>query len=165
MIRIGLLTMVLAVAARAEEFTPVKAAESVTYPLPPVPMPAVQQTVGADAKWAETEDSPAIRVSRAWVKLGQAAGVERSDATRKLYQSWKSEVNQGGTHTRQAQAAHARFLAAYKKDLEEARSIYEGVLREVDAMDGDAATSGGPGGDGATVGLARDADDQIRAAD
>src|SRR3954468_2933222 len=138
MIRTILMSMLLAVGARAaDDFKSVKATESVTYPLPPVPMPAVQP---AEGKWAETEDSPAIRVSRAWVKLGQAAGVERSEATRKLYQSWKSEVNQGGTHTRQAQAAHARFLAAYKKDLEEARSIYEGVLREVDAMDGDAAT-------------------------
>ena len=157
------MAMLVAAGARAaEDFTPVKAAESVTYPLPPVPMPAVQ---ASDAKWAETEDSPAIRVSRAWVKLGQAAGVERSEATRKLYQAWKSEVNQGGTHTRIAQAAHARFLAAYKHDLEQARSIYEGVLREVDAMDSDGAASGGPGGDTATGNLARDADDQIRAAD
>jgi len=149
MIRIVLMAMLVAAGARAaEDFTPVKA--------------AVQ---ASDAKWAETEDSPAIRVSRAWVKLGQAAGVERSEATRKLYQAWKSEVNQGGTHTRIAQAAHARFLAAYKHDLEQARSIYEGVLREVDAMDSDGAASGGPGGDTATGNLARDADDQIRAAD
>jgi len=162
MIRIGLFTILLAVAARAEEFTPVKAAESVTYPLPPVPMPQVQAT---DSKWTETEDSPAIRVSRAWVKLGQAAGVERSEATRRLYQAWKSEVNQGGTHTRQAQASHARFLAAYKHDLEEARGIYEGVLREVDAMDSDGSTNGAPGSDSATGSLARDADEQIRAAD
>ena len=163
MTRIVLMAMLVAAGARAaEDFKPVKAAESVTYPLPPVPMPAVQVS---DAKWTETEDSPAIRVSRAWVKLGQAAGVERSEATRKLYQAWKSEVNQGGTHTRIAQAAHARFLAAYKHDLEEARSIYEGVLREVDAMDSDGAASGGPGGDTATGNLARDADDQIRAAD
>src|SRR5881394_241500 len=164
MIRIVLLSMVLAAAARAEEFTPVKATESVTYPLPPVPIPAVQP-LGADSKWAETEDSPAIRVSRAWVKLGQAAGLERSDATRKLYQAWKSEVNSGGGHTRQAQASHARFLAAYKKDLEAARGIYEGVLREVDAMDSDGSTNGAPGTDSATGSLARDADDQIRAAD
>src|SRR6184192_1886631 len=163
MIRIVLMAMLVAAGARsAEDFTPVKAAESVTYPLPPVPMPAVQ---ASDAKWAETEDSPAIRVSRAWVKLGQAAGVERSEATRKLYQAWKSEVNQGGTHTRSAQASHARFLAAYKHDLEEARVIYEGVLRDVDSMDSDGAASGGPGGDTATGNLARDADDQIRAAD
>jgi hypothetical protein len=164
MIRIVLLSMMLAAAARAEEFTPVKATESVTYPLPPVPIPAVQP-LGADSKWAETEDSPAIRVSRAWVKLGQAAGLERSDATRKLYQAWKSEVNSGGGHTRQAQASHARFLAAYKKDLEAARGIYEGVLREVDAMDSDGSTNGAPGTDSATGSLARDADDQIRAAD
>jgi hypothetical protein len=162
MIRIALAGILLAAAARAEEFAPVKAAESVTYPLPPVPMPAVQPA--ADGKWAETEDSPAIRVSRAWVKLGQAAGVERSEGTRKLYQAWKSEVNQGGTHTRQAQASHARFLAAYKHDLEEARVIYEGVLRDVDAMDSDGAGNG-PGGDTATGNLARDADEQIRAAD
>src|SRR5438128_12597613 len=107
MIRIVLMAMLVAAGARAaEDFTPVKATESVTYPLPPVPMPAVQ---APDAKWTETEDSPAIRASRAWVKLGQAASVERSEATRKLYQAWKSEVNQGGTHTRSAQAAHARF--------------------------------------------------------
>src|SRR5438270_7740856 len=129
-----LLALAAAIPARAadKEFKPIKASESVTYPLPPVPMPAVQPP---DGKWTETEDSPAIRVSRAWVKLGQAAGVERSEGTRRLYQAWKGEVAQGGTHTRSAQAAHARFLAAYKHDLEEARGIYEGVLRDVDAMD------------------------------
>jgi hypothetical protein len=163
MTRIIVLGMLLAATAKADEFAPVKATESVTYPLPPVPMPAVQAPA-ADGKWAETEDSPAIRVSRAWVKLGQAAGVERSEATRKLYTAWKAEVNQGGTHTRQAQAAHARFLAAYKKDLEDARNIYEGVLRDVDSMDSDGA-AGGQGGDNAAGSLARDADEQIRAAD
>src|SRR5204863_9450524 len=135
MIRVLLIAVLLAAGAHAaDDFKPVKAAESVTYPLPPVPMPAVQPP---DGKWTETEDSPAIRVSRAWVKLGQAAGVERSEGTRRLYQAWKGEVAQGGTHTRSAQAAHARFLAAYKHDLEEARGIYEGVLRDVDAMDSD----------------------------
>src|SRR5438552_15443035 len=154
MIRIVLMAMLVAAGARAAgDFKAVKATESVTYPLPPVPMPAV---TAADAKWTETEDSPAIRVSRAWVKLGQAAGVERSEATRKLYQAWKSEVNQGGTHTRSAQASHARFLAAYKHDLEEARVIYEGVLRDVDSMDSDGAAGGGPGGDAAAGSLARD---------
>src|SRR5919109_952681 len=108
-----LLAILLAVpAARAADgFTPVKAAESVTYPLPPMPLPTVQPP---DGKWAETEDSPALRVSRAWVKLGQAAGVERSEATRRLYQAWKAEVGQSSPHSRAAQAAHARFLAAYK---------------------------------------------------
>src|SRR5712664_1542883 len=95
----------LAPLARAEEFAPIKASELVTYPLPPVPFPAVP-----DGKWAETEDSPALRVSRAWVKLGQAAGVERSEATRRLYQAWKNEVAKDGTHGRVAQAAHAKFL-------------------------------------------------------
>ena len=153
-----------AFAARgAEEFAPVKAAEAVTYPLPPMPLPAVQAP--ADGKWAETEDSPALRVSRAWVRLGQAAGVERSEATRKLYQAWKAEVGQSSPHGRTAQAAHARFLAAYKKDLESARTIYEGVLRDVDAMDGEGATSSAPGGDSAAGSLAHEADEQIRAAD
>jgi hypothetical protein len=144
-----------------DEFAPVKAAESVTYPLPPMPLPAVPP---GDGKWTETEDSPALRVSRAWVKLGQAAGLERSEATRRLYQAWKGEVAQGGSHARTAQAAHARFLASYKHDLEQARGIYEGVLRDVDAMDADGAANG-PGGDAAAGSLARDADDQIRAAD
>ena len=146
----------------AEEFAPVKV-ESVTYPLPPMPLPAVAP---ADGKWSETDDSPALRVSRAWVKLGQAAGVERSEATRRLYQSWKSEVGQtGGPHGRTAQAAHARFLAAYKKDLESARAIYEGVLRDVDAMDSEGTGNSTPGGDTAAGNLAKDADEQIRAAD
>ena len=163
MIRVLLIAVLLAAGAHAaDDFKPVKAAESVTYPLPPVPMPAVQPP---DGKWTETEDSPAIRVSRAWVKLGQAAGVERSEGTRRLYQAWKGEVAQGGTHTRSAQAAHARFLAAYKHDLEEARGIYEGVLRDVDAMDSDGSASGAPGGDAAAGNLARDADEQIRIAD
>lgn len=153
-----------AAAHAAEDFSPVKATESVTYPLPPVPMPAVQ-AAPADARWSETEDSPALRVSRAWVKLGQASSVERSEATRKLYQSWKSEVAQNGTHGRTAQAAHARFLAAYKKDLESARSIYEGVLRDVDAMDSEGAGNGSAGGDPAAGNLAKDADEQIRSAD
>ncbi|MFL5312514.1 MAG: hypothetical protein ACJ79H_18930 [Myxococcales bacterium] len=150
-------------AARGEEFAPIKASESVTYPLPPVPFPAVP-----DGKWTETEDSPALRVSRAWVKLGQAAGVERSEATHRLHQAWKSEVAKSGPGSRAAQTAHARFLAAYKKDLDQARAIYEGVLRDVDALDGENggnATGGGGGGDAAAGGLAREAEEQIRAAD
>ena len=159
-----LLALAAAVPARAaDEFKPIKATESVTYPLPPIPLPPAQ---AADGKWAETEDSPALRVSRAWVKLGQAAGVERSEGTRRLYQAWKNEVAQGGTHGRTVQAAHAKFLAAYKKDLDQARSIYEGVLRDVDSMDADGAEGSG-GGDGtvAAGGLAREAEEQIRAAD
>jgi hypothetical protein len=148
-------------ATRATEpFKSIKATDSVTYPLPPLPLPAVQP----EGKWAETEDSPALRVSRAWVKLGQAAGIERSEATRRLNQAWKSEVGQSGSHSRAAQAAHARFLAAYKHDLEQARAIYDGVLRDVDAMDGEGAQGGGSG-DPAAGSLAREADDQIRAAD
>ena len=158
-----LLALGAAVPARAaDEFKPIKATESVTYPLPPIPLPAVP---AADGKWAETEDSPALRVSRAWVKLGQAAGVERSEATRRLYQAWKNEVAQGGTHGRTVQAAHAKFLAAYKKDLDQARGIYEGVLRDMDSMDVDGA-EGSAGGDGTVAGgLAREAEEQIRAAD
>src|SRR5712664_1414710 len=150
-------------AARAEEFAPIKASESVTYPLPPVPFPAVP-----DGKWAETEDSPALRVSRAWVKLGQAAGVERSEATHRLHQAWKSEVAKSGQGSRAAQSAHARFLAAYKKDLDQARAIYEGVLRDVDSLDGEDGENGGSGtgsGDAAAGGLAREAEEQIRVAD
>src|SRR5438046_1150284 len=149
----------------ADEFKPIKATESVTYPLPPIPLPPVQ--AASDGKWTETEDSPALRVSRAWVKLGQAAGVERSDATRKLYQSWKSEVNASGLHSRTSQAAHAKFLAAYKHDLESARAIYEGVLRDVDSMDGDGAdsSSGNARADTGATSLAKEAEEQIRAAD
>ena len=89
-----LIALAAAVPARAaDEFKPIKASESVTYPLPPIPLPAAPP---ADGKWAETEDSPALRVSRAWVKLGQAAGVERSEATRRLYQAWKAEVVKDG---------------------------------------------------------------------
>src|SRR5205807_8179542 len=149
-------------ARAADEFAPIKTTDSVTYPLPPMPLPAVQAP--ADGKWSETEDSPALRVSRAWVKLGQAAGVERSEATRRLYQSWKNEVAQNGPHGRVAQAAHAKFLAAYKKDLDQARAIYEGVLRDVDSMDADGAEGSGPEG-AVGGGLAREAEDQIRAAD
>src|SRR3954470_884973 len=158
-----LLAFAAAVPARAaDEFKPIKATESVTYP--PMPLPAAQ-AAPADGKWAETEDSPALRVSRAWVKLGQAAGVERSESTRKLYTAWKNEVGQGGTHTRTAQAAHARFLAAYKNDLEQARKIYEAVLRDMDAMEGEGAVGGAPTGDAAAGNLAKDAEEQIRAAD
>ena len=160
-----LLALAAAVPARAaDEFKPIKASESVTYPLPPIPLPAVPPDNG---KWAETEDSPALRVSRAWVKLGQAAGVERSDATRKLYQSWKTEVNSSGLHSRASQAAHAKFLAAYKHDLEQARSIYEGVLRDVDSMDSDGAegSSGNARADSGATSLAREAEEQIRSAD
>jgi hypothetical protein len=158
-----LLALAAAVPARAaDEFKPIKASESVTYPLPPIPLPAVQP---ADGKWSETEDSPALRVSRAWVKLGQAAGVERSDATRRLYQAWKNEVARDGMQGRAAQASHAKFLAAYKKDLDQARSIYEGVLRDVDSLDADGAETGSQGEGSAAGGLAREAEDQIRSAE
>jgi hypothetical protein len=153
-------TALLGAAVRAEQFAPIKASESVAYPLPPVPFPAMP-----DGKWAETEDSPALRVSRAWVKLGQAAGVERSEATHRLHQAWKAEVGRSGPTSRAAQTAHARFLAAYKKDLDQARSIYEGVLRDMDAVEGEANGSGNAGGDAAAGGLAREAEEQIRAAD
>src|SRR5438105_9368217 len=158
-----LLALAAAIPARAgaTEFKPSKASESVTYPLPPIPLPAVQP---ADGKWAETEDSPALRVSRAWVKLGQAAGVERSEATRRLYQAWKNEVAQNGPHGRVAQAAHAKFLAAYQKDPDQARRTYAGVLRDVDSMDVDGAEASGSEGPVAG-GLAREAEEQIRAAD
>jgi hypothetical protein len=146
--------------ARAEEFAPIKSTESVTYPLPPMPIPAVP-----DGKWSETEDSPALRVSRAWVKLGQAAGVERSEATHKLYQAWKSETAQSGQASRASQAAHARFLAAYKKDLEQAKSIYEGVLRDLDNMDTDGTQNTGAGSDSAAGNLAKEAEEQIQSAD
>src|SRR2546423_9697523 len=102
-----------------------------------MPLPAVQAP--ADGKWSETEDSPALRVSRAWVKLVQAAGVERSEATRRLYQAWKADVNQSGGHTRATQVAHAKFLAANKNDLVQTLAIYEGVLRDGVAMDIDGA--------------------------
>jgi len=166
MTRLVLIAAALAAtgATAANDFTPVKGAESVTYPLPPVPLPQASAVV-SDGKWTETEDSPALRVSRAWVKLGQAAGVERSEATRRLYVQWKNETSQGGAHTRGAQAAHARFLAAYRNDLEAARAIYEGVLREVDAMDGDGAESGQQGGQGVQNTLAQQAQEQIAAAD
>src|SRR3954469_20502456 len=163
--RILILCLLAVPAARAaDEFKPVKAGEQVAYPLPPMPLPAVQAP--ADGKWSETEDSPALRVSRAWVKLGQAAGVERSEATRRLYQAWKADVNQSGGHTRATQAAHAKFLAAYKKDLEQARAIYEGVLRDVDAMDTDGAQSSSASGSEQTGStLAKEAEEQIKSAE
>src|SRR4051812_35584731 len=161
---LSLAALLLAVsqARAADEFAPIKTSDTVAYPLPPMPLPTVQAP--ADGKWSETEDSPALRVSRAWVKLGQAAGVERSEATRRLYQAWKAEVNQSGGHTRATQASHAKFLAAYKKDLEQARAIYEGVLRDVDAMDSDGAENSS-GSDPAAGSLAKEAEEQIRAAD
>jgi hypothetical protein len=165
---LGLLPLALAAAPAAktgDEFIPVKP-DSVAYPLPAMPLPQQPAAAASDGKWAETEDSPALRVSRAWVKLGQAADVERSEATHRLYASWKNEVAQGGVHGRAAQAAHARFLAAYKQDLDQARGIYESVLREVDAMDADGAQSGGSGaGQDSVGGLAREADEQIKAAE
>lgn len=148
-------------ALAADEFKPIKASESVTYPLPPMPLPAA--ATAAPAKWTETEDSPALRVSRAWVKLGQAAGVERSDGTKRLYQGWKNETQRSGPHSRTAQASYARFLAAYKQDLDQARGIYEGVLRDVDAMDSDGSAD--VNADGTSTSLAKDADQQIREAD
>lgn len=164
MIRTLLVSALLAgSASAASDFTPVKGAESVTYPLPPVPLPQAPAVAAADGKWAETEDSPALRVSRAWVKLGQAAGVERSEATRRLYVSWKNEMGQSGQHSRSAQAAHARFLAAYRNDLEAARVIYEGVLREVDSMDSDGDSAAPQGGQ--PTSLAHEAQDQIAMAD
>jgi len=47
MILAALLAALPAVAA--EEFKPIKASESVTYPLPPMPLPAVATSNG---KWA-----------------------------------------------------------------------------------------------------------------
>jgi hypothetical protein len=74
-------------------------------------------------------------------------------------------VAKSGQGSRAAQSAHARFLAAYKKDLDQARAIYEGVLRDVDALEGENGGSGTGSGDPAAGGLAREAEEQIRAAD
>src|SRR3954462_1299610 len=162
--RILILCLLAVPAARAaDEFKPVKAGEQVAYPLPPMPLPQVQAP--PDTKWTETEDSPALRVSRAWVKLGQAAGVERSEGTHRLHQAWKAEVNRSGQASRAAQSAHARFLAAYKKDLDQARAIYEGVLRDVDALDGENGGSATTSGDPAAGGPARQAEEQFRVPD
>lgn len=151
----------VAPAARADEFAPVKSTESVTYPLPAPPMPAIAPV--PQGKWAETEQSPALRVSRAWVKLAEGAGAERSEPTKRLYKAWKSEVGQSGMQSRASQAAHATFLAAYKGDLDRARNIYESVLREVDAMDSEGTTPAAESN--AVSSLARDAEEQIRSAD
>jgi hypothetical protein len=154
----------LAPAARAQgEFAPVKVPETVTYPLPPMPLPAAPKP--PEGKWAETEDSPALRVSRAWVKLGEGAGIERSEGTRRLFQAWKAEVNKSGSGSRASQAAHATFLAAYKADLEKARIVYEGVLRDVEALDNEGAGSSGSEKSGPATSLAREAEEQIRAAE
>lgn len=162
MTRIALLFLLAAAASSAQEFAAVKTGENVTYPLPPMPLPTAGK---ADGKWAETEDSPALRVSRAWAKLAEGAGVERSDKTRNLFQAWKNEVTKSGASSRTSQASHAAFLAAYKSDLERARSIYEGVLREVDAMDADGQSSAREGVEPRANNLAREAEEQIRAAD
>src|SRR2546423_11138056 len=76
-----------AVPARAaDEFKPIKATESVTYPLPPIPLPAVPAAAG---NWAAALGSPALRASRAWGQLGQAAGRQRSEATPTLLHAMK----------------------------------------------------------------------------
>ena len=157
------LLLCAAPAARAADGPAPAKSEQVTYPLPAVARSA-PPAVAAQGKWAETEDSPALRVSRAWVKLGQAADVERSEPTRRLYSAWRSEVAQVGAHARAAQAAHAQFLAAYKTDLESARGIYEGVLREVDAMDSEGGTGSGAR-ESSGVSLTREADEALKSAD
>src|SRR2546430_15094920 len=109
-----LLALGAAVPARAaDEFKPIKATESVTYPLPPIPLPAVP---AADGKWAETQDSPALRVSPAWGKLGQAAGGERSEATRRPYPAREKEGAQGGTPRPPLPAGPAEVPPPRKKD-------------------------------------------------
>jgi hypothetical protein len=163
---IGMELTLAATSARAgDDFSKVKAAEGVSYPLPTIALPAVPAPPGG-GKWAETEDSPALRVSSAWVKLGQAADLERNDATKRLHTAWKNEVAQNGTHSRSAQAAHAKFLAAYRHDLEQARGIYEAVLREVDALDEESGGSGNASGQDTSAGaLTREVEEQIKSAD
>ena len=158
--------VIAAPGARADEFAPVKSTDTIVYPLPSAalpPAPVAPASTGG-GKWAETEDSPALRVSRAWAKLSEATGAERSASTKRLHQNWKAEVANSGPNSRAAQAAHATFLAAYKQDLDKARKIYESVLREVDAMDSEGAAKG-TGAENAANSLAKEAEEQILAAD
>ena len=157
--------LVAAPAARADDFAPVKSSDTIVYPLPSAALPPAPAAPQSSGKWAETEDSPALRVSRAWAKLSEASGAERSASTKRLHQSWKAEVANSGPHSRAAQAAHASFLAAYKQDLDKARKIYESVLREVDAMDSEGTAKGGSGAENAATSLAKEAEEQILAAD
>src|SRR3954468_3438870 len=95
-------------AARADEFAPVKSNDTIVYPLPSAALPpAPVAPASTGGKWAETEDSPALRVSRAWAKLSEATGAERSASTKRLHQNWKAEVANSGPNSRAAQAAHA----------------------------------------------------------
>ncbi len=163
---IALAALLAMPAAKHSEFAPINVGEGVTYPLPPVPLPAVQAPEGG--QWTETQDSPALRMSRAWMKLGQAAQVERSDATKSRFQEWRSETARNGAHSKASQAAHAKFLASYSSDLRRARKLYETVLEEVDSMAGDApAGANGPavGGESTANALAREAEEHMRAAE
>ena len=76
--------------------------------------------------------------------------------------SAQQSIRVGELNSYKAQPA---FLEPYKKGLDQARSIYEGVLRDVDALDGENGGSASAGAEPAAGGLAREAEEQIRAAD
>ena len=124
-----LATMWIAVPARAQK-------AGVTYPLPPVPIPEA-----ASSDYVDTEDSPALEIGKAWLRLGQAQKHERSRDTEAAYAAWQQTSRRHGAMSNRALKARAEFLARYSEDLRRAIGVYEEIQNSVGGLDPDAATA------------------------
>lgn len=110
--------------------------DGVTYPLPPVPIP---ESVPSD--YVDTEDSPALEIGKAWLRLGQAQKHERSQGTEAAYAAWQRTKRSQGATSNRALKAQAEFLARYSEDLKRAIGVYEEIQNSVGGLDPDAATA------------------------
>ena len=110
--------------------------DGVTYPLPPVPIP---DSLPAD--YVDTEESPALEIGKAWLKLGRAQKHERSEDTEAAHAKWQRTKKRHGATSNRALKARAEFLARYSQDLKRAIQVYEEIQNSIGGLDPNAATA------------------------
>src|SRR5690242_16577305 len=65
--------------------------DTVMYPLPDIALPNIPA-----GKFTETEESPALDLSRQWMRLAEAAKLEHSTVTQQLHGAWQDALKKNG---------------------------------------------------------------------
>src|SRR5262249_10937249 len=94
-------------------------------------------------KFTETEESPALDLSKQWMRLAEAAKLEHSSATQQLHQAWQDALKHYGPASLETARAHAKFLARYVGDLGAAIHIYDEIGHAVDGLSASDQSSSG----------------------
>lgn len=131
-----LLVTLLAAPAYAQTQRAQTQQDGVMYPLPPVPVPDA-----LPSDYVDTEDSPALEIGKAWLKLGQAQKHERSSDTEAAYARWQRTRKRSGPTSNRALKARAEFLTKYSQDLKRAIGVYEEIQNSVGGLDPEAASA------------------------